>query len=151
MSVLVRQIIESDHDEWLRLFNLYLKFYKTELSEEVKEATFKRCLDPLVPMWSAIAINSETNKPIGIANYLRHLSTWSIKDIIYLNDLYVDEEQRSKHVGRSLIEYVYAEADQMDCPDVYWSTDMNNHRAQLLYCKVGINAGKVKYKRPPKN
>lgn len=147
MSVVVRDLTKEDYDEWNRLFNLYLTFYEKSLPQDVKDYTFKRFLDPNVDMWCALAINSETDKPIGIAQYLRHLNTWSFTDKIYLNDLYVDEDQRLKHVGRRLIEYVYAKSDELDAKDVYWMTSTDNHRAQLLYTKVGYNAGKQVYKR----
>ncbi len=148
-SIEVRDIQEGDYDEWVRLFNLYLEFYKVSLPEETKKHTFERFLNPEIDMWSAVAIHPETGKIIGIANYLKHMYTWNSKDKIYLNDLYVDEEQRLKHVGRSLIEYVFKKADERgDICDVYWCTDMTNHRAQLLYTKVGYNAGKFVYKRP---
>ncbi|KAG0671493.1 D-amino-acid N-acetyltransferase [Pichia californica] len=148
-AVEVRDLTESDYEDWLRLFNLYLVFYKSTLPEEVKRSTFERCLDPKVDIWSALAIHPETKKPIGMANYLKHLGTWSISEKIYLNDLYVDEEQRLHGVGKSLIEYIYSKADEMGTPEVYWCTDLTNHRAQMLYTKVGWNSGKIIYKRPP--
>lgn len=147
-SFTVRDIEEGDYEEWIRLFDLYLKFYKTSLPLEIKDFTFKRMLDPKVDMWCAVAVNEESGKLIGIANYLRHLNTWSKDDKIYLNDLYVDEDQRLKHVGRTLIEFVYGKADDMGISDVYWCTDLTNHRAQLLYTKVGYTDHKIIYKRP---
>lgn len=146
-NIEVRAVVESDYNEWLELFNLHLQFYKSSLPQDVKVATFKRCLDPNVDMFSAIAIHPETKKPIGLINYLKQLNTWSIADKIYLNDLYVDESSRLNGVGRALMEYVFARADEMGTPEVYWLTDMDNHRAQLLYTKVGSFAGKVVYKR----
>ncbi|AWU74796.1 uncharacterized protein C5L36_0B00630 [Pichia kudriavzevii] len=145
----IRDVTETDYMEWLRLFDLYLQFYNSSLPEEVKKSTFYRSLDYNVPMWSAIAISSETGRPIGLVNYLRHVSTWSTQDKIYMNDLYVDESQRLQGVGKALIDYVYAKADSMETPEVYWCTSTSNHRAQLLYCKVGVFADKVIYKRLP--
>ena len=89
----IRDVTETDYTEWLRLFDLYLQFYNSSLPEEVKKSTFYRSLDYNVPMWSAIAISSETGRPIGLVNYLRHVSTWSTQYKIYMNDLYVDESQ----------------------------------------------------------
>lgn len=147
MSVVIRPVEESDHDEWFRLWKLYLIFYKATLSDEIGEATFKRILDPNVKMWAALVINTETNKPIGLVNYFSHIQTWNTKDKILLNDLYVDENARIKGVGRKLIEYVYERADELGTPEVYWNTDFDNHRAQLLYTKVGVKTGKMSYKR----
>lgn len=146
-KVEIREVVESDFEEWLRLCNLYLKFYKTDLPENVKVATFKRCLDANVDMFCALAIDFGTNKPVGLANYLKHLNTWSVADTVYLNDLYVDETSRLKGVGRNLIDYVIFRADEMGNPEVYWLTDMNNHRAQMLYTKAGRFSGQIVYKR----
>lgn len=139
--------MESDFEEWLRLCNLYLKFYKTDLPENVKVATFKRCLDANVDMFCALAIDLGTNKPVRLANYLKHLNTWSVADTVYLNDLYVDETSRLKGVGRNLIDYVTFRADEMGNPEVYWLTDMNNHRAQMLFTNTGRFSGQIVYKR----
>lgn len=147
-AIEVRGITPSDHDEWFRLFNLYLEFYHTQLPEEEKEATFQRCLDDSVDMWSAVALHPETKKPIGLANYLKHLNTWSTRDKLYLNDLYVDEQQRLKGVGRSLIEYVFARGEEMNVFDVYWNTAVDNYRAQLLYSKVAKNKNRAVYYKP---
>jgi D-amino-acid N-acetyltransferase len=148
MSVEIRDILKEDYQEWNRLFDLYLTFYESSLTQDIKDATFKKFLDPNVDMWCAIAVHPETKKPIGIAQYLRHSNTWAIKDRIYLNDLYVDENERLKNVGKALIQYVYKKGDEMGVPDVYWCTSFDNHRAQLLYNKVGQNTRMVIYKRP---
>lgn len=150
MGVLIRDLVQEDHDDWMRLFTAYLKFYKTVLDDDVKEKVFEKLIDPKIQMWSALAINEETGKPIGMVNYLQHLQTWDVKDEIYLSDLYVDENQRLKNTGRKLIEYVYKFADQNNTPKVYWVTQTFNHRAQMLYCNVGEFCDMVRYMRPPK-
>ncbi|SCU82825.1 LADA_0C08174g1_1 [Lachancea dasiensis] len=146
-SISVRFIEESDKDQWLRLWKGYLKFYKSSVSDQATEFTFTRFLDPNVKMWSAVAIDLESGAVVGFANYLSHMQTWDVKDKIYLNDLFVDESIRSKGVGRALINHVYDHADKLGTPNVYWSTATDNHRAQLLYTKVGRFSGFVKYVR----
>ncbi|GME87010.1 unnamed protein product [Ambrosiozyma monospora] len=52
-------------------------------------------------------------------------------------------------VGKALIQTCYDFADKHDNIDrVYWKTEMSNHRAQLLYRKVGKFEGFVTYRRP---
>lgn len=147
MSVEIRPITERDYDDWKPLWDKYLIFYKTDLSDEIAESNFKRFLDPEVKMWSALAIDPASGKPIGMVNYFTHVHTWDTKDRLLLNDLYVDEESRLKGTGRKLIEYVFKQGDEMGCPDVYWNTQFENHRAQLLYTKVGKKAGSLSYNR----
>ncbi|CCH41486.1 N-acetyltransferase HPA3 [Wickerhamomyces ciferrii] len=148
MSFAIHPVTKEDEEEWTRLFKLYLVFYKATVSDEIIKSTFQRALDPEIKLWAALAFSNETQKPIGLVNYFSHIQTWDIKDKILLNDLYVDEDARVKGVGRGLIEYVYNHADELGTPEVYWNTDKTNHRAQLLYTKVGVEKGKNSYKRP---
>lgn len=152
MSFTIRPIEEKDKPEWLQLWSgndSYLEFYKSldKVSTEVSDSTFKRFLDPKEPVYAAVAVD-DAGKLIGFAHYLTHRNTWTIEDSMYLNDLFVSSSCRLKGTGRALIEYVYAEADKLHCGKVYWSTQFENHRAQLLYTKVGVKAGFLTYRRP---
>jgi GNAT superfamily N-acetyltransferase len=50
-------------------------------------------------------------------------------------------------VGRQLIEHVYAEARQAGCPMVYWLTHEKNCTARLLYDRIAIHQGFIKYRK----
>lgn len=152
MSFTIRPIEEKDKAEWKELWNgkdSYIEFYKSldKINDEITDTTFKRFLDTSEPVYAAVAVD-ESGKLIGFAHYLTHRNTWTVNDSMYLNDLFVSSSCRLKGVGRALIEYVYAEADKLQTPKVYWSTQFENHRAQLLYTKVGKKAGFLTYIRP---
>lgn len=153
MSVTVRPIEAKDKAVWLDLLrgeDSYLVFYKSvdKVSPEVSESTFRRFLDDKEPVYSVVAVDDSTGEVIGFANYLTHRNTWTVEDTLYLNDLFVSSKSRLKGVGRQLIEYVYKEADRLNCPKCYWNTQFENHRAQMLYCKVGKKSGFLLYNRP---
>ena len=151
-EVVIRPIEIKDKEQWVELWSnpdsSYLKFYKSldKVSKEVTDLTFKRFLDPDVPMYSIVA--EKDGELIGFANYLTHLNTWTAEDSMYLNDLFVSEKCRLGGVGRKLIEYVYSEADRLNCPTCYWKTQFENHRAQMLYTSVGKKQGFLTYSRP---
>ncbi|CDK28325.1 unnamed protein product [Kuraishia capsulata CBS 1993] len=148
--VTIRPVEKSDHDEWLALFSgpsSYLEFYESKLDKETIEFTFARFLDTEVPMWCVVAVDGD-GRLVGFAHYLRHLDTWNMRDRIYLNDLFVKVDGRLKGIGRALIENVYAEAKAMGCFKVYWMTQFENHRAQLLYTRVGKKSGFLVYDNP---
>lgn len=152
MSFTVRPIEEKDKAEWLDMWRgqgSYLEFYKSldVVPSEATETTFKRFFDPKEPVYSCVAVDA-TGKLIGFANYLTHRNTWTINDSLYLNDLFVRGDSRLHGVGKALIEFVYSEADKFGCPKVYWSTQFENHRAQMLYTKVGVKSGFLLYRRP---
>ncbi|OVF08418.1 putative D-amino-acid N-acetyltransferase [Clavispora lusitaniae] len=152
MTFTIRPIEEKDKQEWIELWSgkdSYLEFYKAldKVSPEVTECTFGRFFDEKEPVYSCVAEN-ENGELIGFANYLTHRNTWTIEDALYLNDLFVSPNSRLHGVGRALIEFVYGEADKKNCKKVYWSTQFENHRAQLLYTKVGVKSGFLLYRRP---
>ncbi|CAX40963.1 N-acetyltransferase, putative [Candida dubliniensis CD36] len=149
MSFTIRPIEEKDKPEWLHLWTSYIEFYNSldKITPEISSTTFARFLDADEPVYSVVAVDS-TSKIIGFANYLTHRNTWTIEDALYLNDLFVSSENRLHGVGRKLIEYIYTEADRLNCKKCYWSTQFENHRAQLLYTKVGVKSGFLLYRRP---
>lgn len=148
----VRPIEEKDKAQWVELWsgkNSYLEFYKSldKVSTEITDTTFSRFLDESEPVYACVATDDE-GKLIGFATYLTHRNTWTIEDAMYLNDLFVSESCRLGGVGRKLIEFVYLEADKMGIKKVYWNTQFENHRAQMLYTKVGVKSGFLSYRRP---
>lgn len=150
MSLTIRTIDHSDYTQWLNLWSgpdSYLKFYNSldKVSAEATNTTFDRFLDPLQPMHAIVAVQGNTI--IGFAHYLTHRNTWTVEDSLYLNDLFVVPGNRLQGVGRKLIETVYKEADRLECGNCYWMTQFENHRAQLLYTKVGVKSGFLTYNR----
>uniref|UniRef100_A0A7E4ZZ94 N-acetyltransferase domain-containing protein n=1 Tax=Panagrellus redivivus TaxID=6233 RepID=A0A7E4ZZ94_PANRE len=149
MTITIRPVAQADKAQFRALFQAYLIFYKSELPEIALDTTWNRFFDTNEPVNAAVAIDdAQPDKVIGFVTWVFHRSTWFVNDIIYLQDLFVDPESRNVGAGRKLIEHVYAEADKHNVPKVYWHTDSFNHRAQLLYTKVGIKNDKVCYVRP---
>lgn len=126
-----------------------MEFYEAldRVSDEATETTFSRFLDEKEPVYCAVAVD-ESGKVIGFVTYITHRNTWTVEDALYIHDLYVSTKSRLKGVGRALIEFCYKEADRFNCPKCYWSTQFDNHRAQLLYTKVGKKSGFLIYRRP---
>ncbi|ODV67867.1 N-acetyltransferase HPA3 [Hyphopichia burtonii NRRL Y-1933] len=153
MNVTIRPIKPEDKSVWIDMWtgkDGYIEFYRSShlITDEITQTTFKRFFDQDEPVYSIVAVNNETNEIIGFANYLTHRNTWTIEDALYLNDLFVKPTTRLNGVGRKLIEYIYNEADRLNCKKCYWSTQFENHRAQLLYTKIGVKSGFLLYKRP---
>lgn len=145
----IRPIQASDEQTWRTHWHAYNTFYDrvASITETITSTTFIRFLDPTNPITCAVAVNPTDDKPIGFANFYRHPSTSAVEGSIYLHDLFVAPESRNQGVGRALIEYVYARADEWGVEEVYWCTQFDNHRAQLLYTKVGRRTDFVRYDR----
>jgi GNAT superfamily N-acetyltransferase len=147
MSVRVRRLEAKDKPAWLRLFKGYIAFYKATVSDEVIETTWQRLLGGAPDFHIALVAVDAADQPIGLAHVLFHRSTWSQSEYCYLEDLFVDPEQRTKGIGRALIEAVYEEADARQCTRTYWVTQEFNYRARGLYDGMATKSPFVQYRR----
>ncbi|MFO1394029.1 MAG: GNAT family N-acetyltransferase [Steroidobacteraceae bacterium] len=141
----VRPFEPGDFDAWYPLWLGYQAFYETDIPPEASRATWQRFHDPVEPMWGAFACDD--GRPVGIVHYLRQRTCWSVGDLCYLEDLYVDAAARAHGVGRLLIEYVYAQALAFGCVQVYWLTHETNRNAMLLYDRIADRSGFVHYRK----
>lgn len=87
-NVILRPVSANDHAAWLPLWQAYLRFYQTELADEVSAVTWQRILDSQEPTHSALAWID--GKAVGMVNWIYHRTNWSIANACYLQDLYVD-------------------------------------------------------------
>jgi GNAT superfamily N-acetyltransferase len=143
----IRPLLTADEQSWRDMWQTYLNFYEQELEPEVTDSLFKRLLSDGFHN-AFVAINDGIL--IGFVHYVFHDSTWSIGQVCYLEDLFVNETIRGGGAGRKLIEAVYSAADAE--PDasgkVYWHTNENNERARKLYDRIGVLSDYVRYERP---
>jgi GNAT superfamily N-acetyltransferase len=143
----IRPLAGSDFVDWARLWQSYLAFYQTALDPSVYRSTFARLVSGDAGEYRGFLALAD-GKPVGLAHYLFHRSTWQIPDICYLQDLYVDPAQRGTGLGRALIEAVYAAADAEGAPDVYWLTQEFNSTARRLYDRLAQVTPFLEYDRP---
>jgi len=104
----IRLITRNDHIVWRELWSAYLDFYDTHLPETVFETTWERLLsrEPYEPRGFLAWRNNET---VGLTHYYFHRSCWSIENICYLQDIFVEPALRGSGAGRALIEAVYTQ------------------------------------------
>ena len=145
MTLEIRPLTVADRAAWEPLWQGYLTFYKASLTPDVTETTWARFLDPSEPMFVRGAF--ENGKLLGIVQCVLHRTSWSPKDICYLQDLFTVPEARGKGVGKALIERVYDEAREHNWFRVYWQTYDTNAVAQVLYNKMADRPGIIVYRK----
>ena len=145
MTLKVRPLTPADRAHWDPLWAGYRAFYHATIPDETTDLSWARFHDDAEPMWAFGAFDGE--RMVGIVHMLAHRSTWTNGDYIYLQDLFTDETQRGKGVGRALIERVYDEARKMGAARVYWLTHETNARAILLYDRIADRSGFIQYRK----
>ncbi len=142
----VRPLEYDQYEEWYPLWQEYLKFYQSSVSDEVTKNTWERFHQPDQPMWALGAFQQD--QLIGIVHYLYHRTCWSSADNCYLQDLFAIPEVRGRGVGRALSDAVHEVATKAGANTVYWMTQESNKTAQLLYDRVANRTGFVHYEKP---
>lgn len=144
--MIIREIEKRDYDEWRALWESYLAFYNTTVTQDVYELTFRRLIERQTSQQMAFLAEKD-DQLVGLVHYIRHPHNWKLEHVIYLQDLFALPEVRGQGVGRALIEAVYDAADKMGCPSVYWLTQENNETARRLYDRVATVSDFIKYNR----
>lgn len=132
---------------WLRLWRGYQEFYEWIVPDDISETTWRRFHDPAEAMHVLAAYDGRAMA--GFATFLFHRSTWARHHYCYLEDLFVDEEQRGKGVARKLIEAVRMAARDRNCERLYWQTRAGNKAAQALYDRLAEKTDFIQYRMKP--
>ena len=146
MTLTIRAIEEKDKDQWLKLWAGYLEFYKSTISSEQTELTWKRLINNELKMFGFVAESEEGI--IGFTHCLFRPSTWTETDYCYLEDLFVDPSIRGKGVGRALMSKVVELAKEKNSKRVYWTTQEFNKTARVLYDSIIPVSEFVQYRLP---
>ena len=129
------------------MWGAYLSFYEATVPEAVYATTFARLLDPARSNQRAFLVEALNGAPAGLVHFIVHPHNWKTEEVVYLQDLYVDEAVRGTGAGRALIEAVYSWADANGTPEVYWLTQDFNQTARTLYDRIATLTPFIKYRR----
>jgi GNAT superfamily N-acetyltransferase len=144
MAVTIRSIEARDRARWGRLWDGYCRFYERNMSAAVTRHTWKRIMDPASPVYAIVAERPREGV-IGMANYVLHENTWTLTQVCYLEDLFVDPQKRAAGVGEALIDWLVREMKRRKWSRLYWNTKENNYRARGLYDKYTPHSGFLRY------
>jgi len=133
-EVLVRGPLDTDFTEWRALWEQYLVFYETALSERHTESLWQRLLDADDPVECRVA--EAEGRLVGMVQYIPHADTWDERPICYLSDLYVHPSSRGEGIGALLIRSVEQRSRDQGWSKVYWQTAEDNEPARVLYDKI---------------
>ena len=140
----VRPVHSDDRPHWLALWQGYCAALGESVPGDITEGVWRRILSADQPIWCLIAHTAE-GTPAGIANYVLHPHTWSMRTVCYLEDLFVAPEARGSGAGRALIEGLVALGREHGWRRVYWHTHEDNYRARTLYDRVVPRTDYVRY------
>jgi GNAT superfamily N-acetyltransferase len=87
--------------------------------------------------FARVLIAENENEPAGFALFYFRYSSFQGRASLWLDDLYVDEKQRSRGVGAALMNRLAQIAVQNRCTHMSWTASVNNTRGLRFYEKLG--------------
>lgn len=130
-TITVRAVTSADEPRWRELWSGYNAFYQEDVPEAITQSTWRRILNPAVPVLGRVA--ELDARVVGFSNSVLHESTWAAAPVCYLEDLFVDPSVRGCGVGRMLLQDLVVLAHENGWPKLYWHTRANNVIARRLY------------------
>lgn len=128
----IRRIQATDFPSLIELFTEFAHFEKVP---EKMNNTVSRMTDEKEYVRGFVAIDEE-DRIIGYSTCFFTYHTWTGKGM-YMDDLYVKEENRKQGIGKSLIESVIQDAKDNNCHRLSWQVTNWNTPAQEFYKSMG--------------
>ena len=136
MNLTIRKAVPADVPAVLRLI-IALAIYEREPDavEATEESLAKTLFGPDPTVWVFVA--EQDGEIIGIALWFLTFSTWTGRQSIYLEDLFVVPEARGSGAGRALFQALAREAKARDCARIDWAVLDWNEDARAFYRRLG--------------
>jgi ribosomal protein S18 acetylase RimI-like enzyme len=125
---------ESDRKVWTEM----LLDYYPPLVDKLDESWDRAFYGPYNggAEWTLAEVDSQV---VGFSACILHPTAFSLGQIVYLSDLYVEPSFRRMGVASALLEDVIDGAKLLGREKVYWFTQHENAAAQALYRKYARN------------
>jgi GNAT superfamily N-acetyltransferase len=132
MKPLIRQGTEADLPPIMELIRLKAEFdgcpdTLEATPDKLREAWFSD------PPQAHILIAELDGRVVGIATYFQTFSTFLARPGIWLDDLFVREESRSRGVGKALMAGLARVAQEQGCGRIEWTVALSNERGIAFY------------------
>ncbi len=144
MTFEIRPVRDGDFFNWLPLFADYGDFYGTPVPDE-KALLVWSWLTAGTHGLSALVAQSDDGSLVGLAHYRSFVRPLAGQTGLYIDDLFVSEDQRGTGVATALITRVKEIASEKHAGVVRWVTAPDNEEAQVLYDKLAERTSWVTY------
>jgi ribosomal protein S18 acetylase RimI-like enzyme len=145
-AIATRDPLSADWTEWQRMWTANCAHYSVSMSQAHDLELWRRIMDPEHPMGALVCGTPDRDGALlGLAHYVLHPHTFSMKIVCYLEDLWVEPSARRAGVGRALIDALIARAKEQDWRRVYWHTETDNVAARSLYDRMARITNHVRY------
>jgi GNAT superfamily N-acetyltransferase len=140
----VRPAAPSDRMGWEALWHANCAHFAADgMTPAVVEGLWRRVLDDAHPMTAWLALREA--QPIGFAHTIVHPHTFTLRQVCYLEDLWVAPEARGTGAATALIDHLADVGRREGWRRLYWETNVDNAVARRLYDRIATRRATVTY------
>lgn len=138
-SFQIRKATPEDIPQIFRFIKELAEFEKLSHEVQSTEETLRKTIFSDSPV-AYVVIGEENSRPVGFCLYFYNYSTFLAQPGLYIEDLYVSPQFRSKGYGLKFLQYLAREAHQKGCGRMEWSVLDWNEGAIRFYERLGARA-----------
>ena len=133
---MIRSALKSDMPQLWELMKAFAEFdgsadNLTVSAEDLEQAFFAK--DPKI----FCLVVERNEKIVGFLNYFLTISSFSMNPCLWVEDIFISQDYRSKGIGAMLFEEIRKIADARSCHKVEWLVRANNESGIQFYKKLG--------------
>ena len=135
-NVIIRRAVISDAPEICRLIRSLAEFERMGEKFRVSPEVIVRMMSDENGLRGIIA--EKDGRTAGIAAYTTYrLAGFSGRRVVYLEDIFIEEEMRGCGIGRMIFEELKKAARELDAVKIEWKCLAWNENARRFYEKMG--------------
>lgn len=143
-DVTIAPPLPSDKEDWRRLYDGYVTFYKRQLNDEVADRVWAWIHDENHVL-EALVAREPSGRLVGLAHFRTTPRPMSGTTAGFLDDLFVDPAARGRAIGERLIKAVAEEGRRRGWSILRWRTADDNYRARARYDKLATRTMWITY------
>lgn len=137
-AIQVRDAVREDIPLILTFIGKKAEFDGAADAVEATEGALMRAIFADPPL-AHVLLAEAGGRAVGFASYYFTFSTFLARPGVWLDDLFVDPEMRSKGVGRVMLEHLAVLARRRGCGRVEWTAAVADERALAFYRRSGAS------------
>lgn len=134
----------SDKEDWRRLYDGYVTFYKRQPTDEVADRVWAWIHDENHVL-EALVAREPSGRLVGLAHFRETPRPITGTTAGFLDDLFVDPAARGRAIGERLIRAIAEEGRRRGWSLLRWRTADDNYRARARYDKLATRTMWITY------
>lgn len=136
MSVTLRKGTDNDAELMIRYLKKLAEFENMGDKCNITPDALIKLLNEENGLCTLIA--EQNGSPVGMmAYYFYKIATFSGRHVMYIEDIYIDENMRKNGIGSMFFDAAKRIAAERDCARLEWKCLDWNHPARCFYNKIG--------------